>query len=61
MVRFRVLVIISPLSNNFTLPELSLWQGVSRTLVPNFMGFCHGHILIETATYSLIIVLGRDV
>ncbi len=27
-------------------------QGLPYTLIPNCMGFCHGHILIETETYS---------
>ncbi len=47
MVQFRVLVIISPLSSNFTLP------GVPGTLILDFMESCYGQILIETATYSL--------
>ncbi len=29
------------------------FSGVHRNLIPNCIGFCHGQILIETATYSL--------
>ena len=58
MVQFRVLVVISPLSSNFTLP-LTFWiyLGISHegtfNLIPNCMESCYGQISIETATYSL--------
>ncbi len=57
MVQFRVLVFISSLSSNFTYqihPDVS--RGVTSKLIPNHIGFCQGHILIETATYSYILV-----
>ncbi len=36
--------------------QFRVLQGVPRTLIPNCMGFCHGQILIETATYSSLSV-----
>ena len=56
MVQFHVLVIISPLSSNFTLPELRLYLGISHgvtfDLIPNCTESSYRQISIETATYS---------
>ncbi len=32
-------------------------HGVTFNLIPNWIGFCHGQILIETATYSSITII----
>ncbi len=44
------MVFISSLSSNL---HPGVLHGVTFNLIPNRMGFCHGQISIDTATYSL--------
>ncbi len=55
MVQFYMLAIFSSLSAHFTLP-IHMHPGTGKhvifTLLRNWIGFCHGQILIEAATHS---------
>ncbi len=51
--QFRVVGFFSSSSSHFTLMHPGVSSGVTFNLIPNRIGFCHGQISIETATYSL--------